>query len=285
MKKSGARLREVGTTNRTRLSDYEQAINESTRLILRVHPSNYRIIGFTERPSVAQIANLARKAGVSSYEDLGSGCLLDMTGYGVSDEPVVSDSLKAGISIVSFSGDKLLGGPQAGLIAGSCELVDRVKKNPLMRALRVDKMTYAAIEATLRIYERGAAADEIPVIRAIADSKENIKTRAEGVMKRIAVLSQDLKPALADGVSVIGGGSAPGVELPTVLITLEQAGLSAHSIQERLRAFSTPVVTRTEDDRVVIDLRTVRPDEEDILVEAVRGLLAGKPETAASADA
>src|SRR3989454_1021787 len=172
MQKSGAILREVGTTNRTRIADYQNAINERTKLILRVHPSNYRIIGFTERPSVNEIADLARNAGIPAYEDLGSGCLIDLAPYGVKDEPVVAESLKAGISVVSFSGDKMLGGPQAGIIAGSREIVDRIVKNPLMRALRVDKMTYAAIEATLRLYQRGAALTEVPVIRAIATARE-----------------------------------------------------------------------------------------------------------------
>ncbi|HEY7546556.1 MAG TPA: L-seryl-tRNA(Sec) selenium transferase, partial [Blastocatellia bacterium] len=153
MAKSGARLREVGTTNRTRIEDYERAINENTRLILRVHPSNYRIVGFTHRPSVEEITELARRAGIPSFEDLGSGCLIDLTPFGVRDEPVVSHSLRAGISVVSFSGDKMLGGPQAGIIAGERAIVERVKKNPLMRALRVDKLIYSALEATLRLYE------------------------------------------------------------------------------------------------------------------------------------
>jgi L-seryl-tRNA(Ser) seleniumtransferase len=273
MAKSGAILREVGTTNRTRISDYENAISERTRLILRVHPSNYRIIGFTERPSVEAIADLARRAGIPSFEDLGSGCLMDLSPYGVKDEPVVSDSLKAGISVVSFSGDKMLGGPQAGIIAGTREVVDRVLKNPLMRALRVDKMVYAALEATLRLYERGAALSDVPVIRAIAATHNEIADRASALSRSITQSTDgSFALSLEDGVSVIGGGSAPEVTLPTVLIAIQHVALSAASVEEALRKFRIPIITRTERDRIMIDLRTVSIEEEAILVEAISEL-------------
>jgi L-seryl-tRNA(Ser) seleniumtransferase len=283
--KSGARLREVGTTNRTRIADYERAINERTKLILRVHPSNYRIIGFTERASVHEIAELARRAGIPSFEDLGSGCLIDLSPYGVGGEPVVGESLKAGISVVSFSGDKLLGGPQAGIIAGSREIIGRVRKNPLMRALRVDKMTYAAIEATLRLYERGAAESEVPVIRAIAASRDEIEERAASFARSVGARpSGRFKASCENGESVIGGGSAPEVKLPTVLVALEHSDLSAASTEERLRRHAVPIITRTERDRVLIDLRTVAADEEAIILDALAAIGEPVPATAASAE-
>jgi L-seryl-tRNA(Ser) seleniumtransferase len=290
MAKSGAILREVGTTNRTSIEDYKNAINERTRLILRVHPSNYRIIGFTHRPSAEEIADVARRAGVPSFEDLGSGCLIDLSPFGVKDEPVVADSLKAGVSVVSFSGDKMLGGPQAGIIAGSREIVDRVARNPLMRALRVDKLTYAALEATLRLYERGSARTEVwmdvPVIRAIAASYQEIADRAASLRESIGRLTNGrFTIDLEDGSSVIGGGSAPEVKLPTVLVTIKAAEMSAASLEERLRGFRMPIITRTERDRVMIDLRTVSIEEEAIILEALAGLAQRAHESAASVEA
>ncbi|HEX5736014.1 MAG TPA: L-seryl-tRNA(Sec) selenium transferase [Blastocatellia bacterium] len=270
MEKSGARLREVGTTNRTRIRDYERAITDSTRLILRVHPSNYRIVGFTERPTAYEIADLARRAGIPSFEDLGSGCLIDLAPYKVADEPVVAHSLDAGISVVSFSGDKMLGGPQAGIIAGSRDIIDRVRKNPLMRALRVDKMTYAALEATLRIYERGAATEEVPVIRAMARTRDEIAARAARLAEDIGKATAGrLKATLEDAHSVIGGGSAPQVELPTVIVALEDERLSAARLEEQLRRYRVPIITRTERDRVIIDLRTVAIDEQAVILDAL----------------
>ena len=282
MEKSGVTVREVGTTNRTRISDYERAINERTKLLLRVHPSNYRIIGFTERPSAHQIADLARSAGIPSFEDLGSGCLIDLSPFGVRDEPVVGESLKAGISVVSFSGDKMLGGPQAGIIAGSREIVDRVRKNPLMRALRVDKMTYAAIEATLRLYERGAALSEVPVIRAIAATREDLGMRAARFCDSVPRLTNGIvKASLENGVSVIGGGSAPEVTLPTVLVALDTSE-SAAWLEKRLRGYKIPIITRTERDRVMIDLRTVAADDEAVILEAIASLAQPASQSAAS---
>jgi L-seryl-tRNA(Ser) seleniumtransferase len=268
MAKSGARLREVGTTNRTRIEDYERAINENTRLILRVHPSNYRIVGFTHRPSVEEITELARRAGIPSFEDLGSGCLIDLTPFGVRDEPVVSHSLRAGISVVSFSGDKMLGGPQAGIIAGERAIVERVKKNPLMRALRVDKLIYSALEATLRLYERGVARAEVPVIRAIAATRDELSVRA-GRMAEMINEVRGIRAEIEEGESVIGGGSAPEVKLPTVIVGVTSEHLSAATIEERLRRHETPIIVRTERDRVLIDLRTVASAEESIIIEAL----------------
>lgn len=285
MEKSGAILREVGTTNRTRITDYERAINERTKLILRVHPSNYRIVGFTERPDVREIADLARRRGIPSFEDLGSGCLIDLAPYGVRDEPVVAESLKAGISVVSFSGDKMLGGPQAGVIAGSREIIDRVRSNPLMRALRSDKMSYAALEATLRLYERGAALKEVPVIRSIATTREQIAERASRFVESIAEFADGrFKVTLEDGWSVIGGGSAPEVKLPTLLVALQDTSLTPAEFEERLRGYKTPIIARTERDRVVIDLRTVETDEEAIILAAIAAIAQPAAQTAASVE-
>jgi L-seryl-tRNA(Ser) seleniumtransferase len=285
MAKSGAILREVGTTNRTRIADYERAITDRTKLILRVHPSNYRIIGFTERPSVQEIAQLSRKTGIPSFEDLGSGCLIDLSPFGVKDEPVVAESLKSGISVVSFSGDKMLGGPQAGIIAGSKTIVDRVRANPLMRALRVDKMTYAAIEATLRLYDSGTAQIEVPVIRAIALTQEDIRRRAEQFCELVIQSTNgEFRANIEEGASVIGGGSAPQVTLPTMLVMLESSEMSLASIENGLRSHRIPIISRVERDRVVIDLRTVALEEEAIILDAIKALAQPALETAASVD-
>ncbi len=285
MEKSGAKLREVGTTNRTRIGDYEQAINEHSKLILRVHPSNYRIIGFTERPAAQEIAALSSRSGIPSFEDLGSGCLIDLSCFGVKAEPVFAEVLGAGIPVVPFSGDKMLGGPQAGIIAGSREIVDQVRANPLMRALRVDKMTYAAIEATLRLYERGVALSEVPVLRAIAATREEIAERAARFCESIARLtSGSLTASLEDGASVIGGGSAPEVKLATVLIAIEDQAMSAASVEKRLRRYDVPIITRTERDRVMIDLRTVAERDEAIMLAAIATLAQPASESAASVE-
>lgn len=286
MEKSGARLREVGTTNRTRISDYERAINDQTRLLLRVHPSNYRILGFTERPSLDELAELSRRTGVPTFEDLGSGCLLDLAPYGVSDEPVVAESLRAGISVVSFSGDKMLGGPQAGIIAGTRAIIDRVRRNPLMRALRVDKLTYAALEATLRLYERNVAQEHVPVIRAMAMEPGELRERAARFCELLAQATQgSMRAEIEEGDSVIGGGSAPEVKLPTALVAIRQEGLSASAVATRLRSHCTPIIARTERDRVLIDLRTVAADEEESIIEALAAIAQPVPLPAASVEA
>jgi L-seryl-tRNA(Ser) seleniumtransferase len=270
MEKSGARLREVGTTNRTRISDYEKAINENTRLLLRVHPSNYRVIGFTERPSVQEIADLARRAGIPSFEDLGSGCLVDVGKYGVKDEPVVSESFKAGISIVSFSGDKMLGGPQAGIIAGTRAMINQVRQNPLMRALRVDKSTYAALEATLRLYEQGKAEAEVPVIRAMALTLDALRERTDQFAMKVAAATEGtFDVTVESGESIIGAGSAPQVTLPTCLLGVRATSISADSLHQRLRSHKIPIITRTEKEKILIDLRTVAEEEETLILDAL----------------
>jgi L-seryl-tRNA(Ser) seleniumtransferase len=279
--KSGARIREVGTTNRTRLSDYENAINENTRVILRAHPSNYRIIGFTEKPALEDLANLARDRDLPMFEDLGSGCLVDLNRIGVHDEPTVAHSIDAlrnvGCSVVSFSGDKLFGGPQAGIILGKAEAIKRVKSNPLMRALRVDKLTYAALEATVDSYLSGRAIEEIPALAALRATKEAITRRARAFVRRARSISApELKPpmrfTLIDGASVVGGGSAPETQLPTTLIGVASERMGADEIEKRLRNNHPPVIVRIAEDQVVLDLRTVAPGDEKDLMEAFRNL-------------
>ena len=270
MAESGAVLREVGTTNRTRIRDYERAINKSTRLLLRVHPSNFRVTGFTERPSLEELVALGRRKRIPVFEDLGSGCLADLASAGIA-EPVVRASCRAGATIVSFSGDKLLGGPQAGIIAGKKEIVARIRRNPLFRALRVDKLTIAALEATLGAYFRGAL-DDIPALRMIRMPVAEIARRAEAFAERLRVaLPSDAEIKVTAGFSVIGGGSTPDQKLPTHLISIKSRSRSAASIEERLRKPSSgaPVIARIAGDRLILDLRTVFTDEEAALASAL----------------
>lgn len=264
--KSGARIREIGTTNRTRLGDYERAINEHTKVILRCHPSNYRIVGFTEKPALEDLARLARERGLPLVEDLGSGCLIDLNPLGVHDEPTAAHSLRAGASVVTFSGDKLLGGPQAGIILGKAEPIQRIKSNPLMRALRVDKLTYAALEATVAAYLSGKAVEEIPVQAALHLPKEAITRRARAFIRRARNLNSSLEFNLVDGHSVIGGGSAPEIQLPTTLITITNSRMNVDELEERLRLNSPPIIARIVEDKLALDLRTVtQPAEKEIL--------------------
>jgi L-seryl-tRNA(Ser) seleniumtransferase len=271
MAESGAVLREVGTTNRTRIRDYERAVNERTRLLLRVHPSNFRITGFTERPSLDEIAALGRRLRVPVYEDLGSGCLADLSANGI-NEPVARASCDAGVSVVSFSGDKLLGGPQAGIIAGKRESIDRIRRNPLFRALRVDKLTIAALEITLNSYLRGAL-DEIPALRMIRMPAEEIAHRAEDLAAKLRSSLADKRVIIETrpGFSVIGGGSTPDQQLPTHLISISSPQFSPATLESRLRkpASGPTVIARIEDDRVILDLRTVFPDEDAALASAI----------------
>ena len=275
MSASGATLSEVGTTNRTSIRDYERAIDERTRLLLRVHPSNFRITGFTERVSLEELVALGRARGIPVFEDLGSGCLADLSGSGVA-EPVVKESCAAGASVVSFSGDKLLGGPQAGIIAGQKEIIERIRRNPLFRALRVDKLTIAALEVTLRAYQREAL-DEIPALRMIRMSAEEIGARAADFALRLrSLLPADATIEVREGFSVIGGGSTPDQQLATHLISVSCARYSAATLEERLRQplRGAPVVARIQDDLLVIDLRTVFPDEDAALASALTTALA-----------
>jgi L-seryl-tRNA(Ser) seleniumtransferase len=261
MARSGALLREVGTTNRTRIADYRDAITERTRLLLRVHPSNFRISGFTARVELRELAALGKERGVPVYEDLGSGCVADLRAFGV-DEPLAADSLKAGADLVSFSGDKLLGGPQAGILAGKPELVARLRRNPLFRALRLDKVICQALEQTLRdvLLERW---ERIPALAMIRQSAAEIRARAEALLARLP----RLRAELVEGSSVIGGGATPELSIPTWLIAVECADVVR--AERRLRAADPPVVARIQEGRLVLDLRTVFREEEAELAAAL----------------
>jgi L-seryl-tRNA(Ser) seleniumtransferase len=269
MAKSGAVLREVGTTNRTRLDDYQRAISERTRLLLRVHRSNFQIVGFTEQPALEELVALGRKSGIPVMEDLGSGALVDLRAFGISQEPGVADSLRAGADVVSYSGDKLLGGPQAGMISGSPDLVGRIRFNPLFRALRVDKLIYAALEATLLAYVKQDH-DAIPAVRMMRLSADEIGRRAEAVASQVR--SARVRAEIVAGDSVVGGGAAPGARLPTMLVAVTVEGLSADEIAARLRGGDLPVVARVEEGRVLLDLRTVFPQHDETVANALRKL-------------
>ena len=263
MTRSGATLREVGTTNRTRIEDYRDAIGERTRLLLRVHPSNFRVTGFASRPELRELAALARERGLPLYEDLGSGCIVDLRPFGI-DEPLVRDSLAAGASLVSFSGDKLLGGPQAGILAGQPELVARLRRNPLFRALRLDKLAYQALGATLRhlLFEEW---ERIPALAMIRQPAAAIRSRAEALLAR----HPRLRARVIEGQSVIGGGATPEQSLPTWLIAMEG---NAARAEKRLRLGKPPVIARIQNDTLLLDLRTVFPVEEEELAAALEDL-------------
>jgi L-seryl-tRNA(Ser) seleniumtransferase len=275
MAESGAVLREVGTTNRTRLADYENAINDKTRLLLRVHPSNFKITGFAEKPSLEELVALSRRTGLPLVEDLGSGCLVDLSEAGIT-EPVVRQSIEAGISIVMSSGDKLLGGPQAGIIAGKKELVTRVRRHPLFRALRVDKLTTAALEATLGAYLRGAL-DEVPALRMIRATAQELKRRAENFLRELTpeLPLGEVELEIVDGASLAGGGSTPTQSLPSKIIRIASARYSASQLEQRLRRAPAgiSVIARVEDDRLALDLRTVFPEQEPLLLKTLAAAL------------
>ena len=275
MAQSGAVLREVGTTNRTRLSDYAAAMSDRTALVLRVHPSNFRMSGFTERPQAVELSGLAKRFNLPVFEDLGSGWLgLPHTGGwpdALKDEPSVRDAIHAGIDLVAFSGDKLLGGPQAGIVVGRRELIDHVRRHPLMRAVRAGKQTYAALEATLSLWQREPARTEIPVVRMLLEPVDNLNRRANELVAEWAQTANSATSSFEtiDGYSTIGGGSAPDSSLPTRLISIQSSVRTAAEIEAALRAGSPPVVARIHHDRVLIDLRTVDACDDDVLAEAV----------------
>jgi L-seryl-tRNA(Ser) seleniumtransferase len=272
---SGAVLREVGTTNRTRTADYAAAISDRTALILRVHPSNFRIEGFTERPSLEDLVALGRRFAVPVAEDLGSGYLSPAaSGFSrttqpaaLRDEPDVAGSVAAGADAVMFSGDKLLGGPQAGIIAGAEAALAKIRAHPLMRALRVDKLTYAALEATLEEYAAGRAQASVPVAAMLAMLIDDIDRRARALAA--ALSARGVTAAVVDGESTIGGGSAPGSAIPTRLLAITHPTLGAWQLETRLRQHSTPIIARILDDRVVLDLRTVVPDDDEVILDAI----------------
>jgi L-seryl-tRNA(Ser) seleniumtransferase len=271
MAKAGATLREVGTTNRTRIADYERAINEKTRVLLRVHRSNFAMVGFTEQPALEELVALGRKHKIAVVEDLGSGALFDLRSIGVGGEPGVADSLRAGVDVVTYSGDKLLGGPQAGILSGKKELIARTRQNPLFRALRVDKLTYAALEATLAAYVRNDSS-AVPALRMMHLSADAILQRATELQKSVAAAAT-LKIDILPGESVIGGGAAPQATLPTWLLALTSEKLSADALSSHLRAAEPlPIIARVEDGKVLLDLRTVFPEQDALVAQALLNL-------------
>jgi L-seryl-tRNA(Ser) seleniumtransferase len=271
MAKAGVTLREVGATNRTRISDYEHALGEKTRLLLRVHRSNFKMVGFTEQPALQELVGLGRKHKVAVLEDLGSGALFDLRQLGVGEEPDVAASLRAGVDVVTYSGDKLLGGPQAGILTGKKALIARIRRNPLFRALRVDKLTYAALEATLLAYIRRDFGS-IPALAMMQLPAEEVHRRAHALQLKLAE-NQKLQVELIAGESVIGGGAAPGATLPTFLLALTHPHFTASALARTLRsAAPMPIIARVEEGRVLLDLRTVFPAQDQYLFACLRSL-------------
>jgi L-seryl-tRNA(Ser) seleniumtransferase len=266
---SGAILREVGTTNRTRTADYAAAITDRTAAILRVHPSNFRIAGFTERPTLGSLAALARQFGVPLLEDLGSGWLgVAKTPDVLRDEPSVRASIDAGVDVVAFSGDKLLGGPQSGLLVGRAKLISTIGRHPLMRAVRADKLAYAALEATLALWAREPAHGAVPVMHMLTASRESVDARSRALEAELRGIP-GLVVQLEDGVSTPGGGSAPDTTIATTVVTLSAPNVTAETMSSRMRACDPPVIGRIESDRVVLDLRTVRTEDVPAIARAV----------------
>ncbi|MCA1622433.1 MAG: L-seryl-tRNA(Sec) selenium transferase [Acidobacteria bacterium] len=259
----------------TRISDYENAIGENTRLILRVHPSNYRIVGFTASPPLAKLAELAHRNDILLYEDAGSGAIFDLSRYGLSDEPIINQSIAAGADVVTFSGDKLLGGAQSGLIVGKSETIEKLRKHPLYRALRVDKLIYAALEATLEAFGRESTLSEIPVLRMLSLTNDEIKQRAFAFSEKLSEKlgkNSALQIEITNGTSVIGGGSAPLVQPATMLLVLRHEKMSASELEKTLRLSKPPVIARILEDKVLIDLRTISETEEAELFEVLASI-------------
>jgi L-seryl-tRNA(Ser) seleniumtransferase len=272
MQKSATKLREVGTTNRTRLSDYEKAINDKTGLIMKVHTSNYRIVGFTEEASIESLVELGKSHGIPVMDDLGSGCLIDLDLYGLQHEPTIRERLAAGVDVVTFSGDKLLGGPQAGIIVGKKEVLAKIKKNPLNRALRIDKFTLAALEATLMRYLNPAEAPrKLRALKALTESVVDVKKRAEKLITKLQKENFDsLQFSFRNDFSAAGGGSLPTQQIPTILVAVKNKKMPATKMEEKLRQLDVPIIARVDKDEILFDLRTVAEDEFAFIVEGFK---------------
>ena len=274
MRKSGAKMVEVGTTNKTHLRDYEEVIGPETALLLKVHTSNYQIVGFAEEVPLSELVKLGSRYGIPVMEDLGSGCFIDFSKYGVVKEPPVQEVLAQGVDLVTFSGDKLLGGPQSGIILGRKNLIEAIKKNPLNRALRIDKLTLLALEETLRIYrDESIAVKDIPTLRTICEPYKPLKKKAERLLKLMGKLeTKNFSFELVDGNSRPGGGALPLSELPSRLLCLVPGKLSSHSMEAWLRSYDPPVIARVENERVLLDVRTIQERELKIVALAVKDL-------------
>jgi len=265
MKQSGAKLVEVGTTNKVHLRDYEEALQVKSSLVMRVHPSNFKVIGFTEEPELKDIVELAHKAGVFVVDDLGSGALMDTAKYGLAHEPTVQESLAAGVDVICFSGDKLMGGPQAGIIIGRKDLIEKIKKHPLARAVRADKACLAGVTATLLHYLKDEAEREIPILRMMSLTPKQVKGRAEAWAEELG------QGQVAEGESTVGGGSLPGESFPTFLLSLSVK--SPDKFLKRLRTQNPPIIARTSNDKVLLDPRTVLPEQEGALLVGLKNAL------------
>lgn len=276
MKKSGARMVEVGTTNKTHLKDYMEAIGPDTALLLKVHRSNFQIVGFTEDVETSLLAELGKKHGLPVMEDLGSGCLIDLSKYGLTKEPTVQEILAQGVDLVTFSGDKLLGGPQAGIILGRKDLVESIKANQLNRALRIDKLTLVALEQTLKIYrDEGAAIEEIPTLNMVCQDYKSLRKKARRLARMIGdLVSSSFTVGLCDGGSKVGGGAMPLQSLPTMLLCLKPGNISTNKMEEWLKSYDPPIIVRVEDDNIMLDLRTIQEDEMKIVARAIKELAA-----------
>ncbi|OFW55402.1 MAG: L-seryl-tRNA(Sec) selenium transferase [Candidatus Solincola sediminis] len=271
MAESGARLVEVGSTNKTYLDDYRAAISSETAMLLRAHTSNYRIIGFTSEVGLKELAGLAGEFGLVLLDDLGSGAYMDFAKYGMPAEPTIGHSLEEGADLVCFSGDKLLGGPQSGITLGKEDLIEKMAKHPLSRALRIDKLSIAALEATLRLYlDTDNVIEKIPTLAMLSAEPEVLKKKARALARRIASETTSISAEVASDISRAGGGSFPLAEFPTSVVALTSTKLNAASLQSALREADPPIIARIKDDRVILDMRTVREDEVTLIAEALR---------------
>lgn len=271
MRQSGAKLREVGATNKTHVADYRAAVTEKTGLIMRAHPSNFQVVGFAAEVGLAEMVAVAREYELPVLNDLGSGVMVDITVVGLPDEPTVQASVAAGIDVTTFSGDKLLGGPQAGIAVGKKAFIDKMKKHPLARAVRIDKMTLAALEATLKIYfDEGAAAREIPTLAMLYAPLEELKLRADALAIRAGQAAGDsIIVTSEEDTSKAGGGALPLAELPTAVVVLRPRAISVNKLEKALRGYTTPIIGRIKDGRLLLDLRTILPRDEDDIVAAM----------------
>ncbi len=278
MRASGAILREVGATNKTHLFDYENAISPETAMLLKVHTSNYRIMGFTKEIALAEMVTLGKKYGLPVVEDLGSGCFLDLSRYGLDKEPTVTEAIQTGADLILFSGDKLLGGPQAGLAVGAKAWVDQLKRNPLTRALRPDKLTLAGLEATLRLYrDEKQAIQAIPTLKMITQPLAEVKRRAQSLARRLRRrLPLPTRVAILPTLARIGGGSLPQTELPSCALSLANPAWPPHKLDEALRAANPPVVARLEHQKLLLDVRTILPEDESQLTSVLTKILVGQ---------
>lgn len=268
---SGARLREVGTTNRTKLSDYSNAVGPDTAAIMHVHPSNYRVVGFSQTPPIGELADLARQRNLIAIDDIGSGSMVDVRKYGLPEEPSFADSIGAGADVVLGSGDKLLGGPQAGIVIGRTALVERIRSAPFARTVRVDKLTLAALNATLESYARGDHERQVPVLRLLAATLDELRSRADNLADAVRA---ECPADVVDVVTPVGGGSLPGAEMPSVAVVLSPANIGLNDFSSRLRCGNPRVFSRVQNDQVVIDLRSVLPEDDADIATAVRSAAA-----------